>query len=214
MSVLELISPEQQEGGTIEGVAVGIVTDNKDPDGLGRVKVKFPWRENSRESTWARVVTIGAGKDRGFYWVPEVNDEVLLLADKKDIQHLFVIGSLWNGQDKPPANNSDNENNTRLVKSRSGNEIRIYDKQGQSKIQLKTANNSTITIDDQNGTIEMADRGGSNKVTIDINQSGITIQSGTSLTLKSQSISIEAGTSLKLTASGAVTVQGNPIMLN
>jgi uncharacterized protein involved in type VI secretion and phage assembly len=214
MSVLELLSPEQQEGGTIEGVAVGIVTDNKDPDGLGRVKVKFPWRENSRESTWARVVTIGAGKDRGFYWVPEVNDEVLLIADKKDVQHLFVIGSLWNGQDKPPANNSDNENNTRLVKSRSGNEIRIYDKQGQSKIQLKTTKGSTITIDDQNGTIEMADSGGSNKVTIDVNQSGITIQGGTSLTLKSQTISIEAGGSLKLTASGTVTMQGNPIMLN
>jgi uncharacterized protein involved in type VI secretion and phage assembly len=214
MSVLELLSPEQQEGGTIEGVAVGIVTDNKDPDGLGRVKVKFPWRENSRESTWARVVAIGAGKDRGFYWVPEVNDEVLLIADKKDVQHLFVLGSLWNGQDKAPANNSDNENNTRLVRSRSGNEIRIYDKQGQSKIQLKTTKGSTITIDDQNGTIEMADSGGSNKVTIDVNQSGITIQSGTSLTLKSQTISIEAGASLKLTASGTVTLQGNPIMLN
>jgi uncharacterized protein involved in type VI secretion and phage assembly len=214
MSVLELLSPEQQESGTIEGVALGIVTDNKDPDGLGRVKVKFPWRENSRESTWARVVAIGAGKDRGFYCVPEVNDEVLLIADKKDVQHLFVIGSLWNGQDKPPANNSDNENNTRLIKSRSGNEIRIYDKQGQSRIQLKTTDGSTITMDDQNGTIEMADRGGSNKVTININQSGITIQSGTSLTLKSQTISIEAGASLTLKASGSVTVQGNPIMLN
>jgi uncharacterized protein involved in type VI secretion and phage assembly len=214
MSVLELLSPEQQEGGTIEGVAVGIVTDNKDPDGLGRVKVKFPWRENSRESTWARVVSIGAGKDRGFYWVPEVDDEVLLIADKKDVQHLYVIGSLWNGKDKPPADNSDKENNTRLIKSRSGNEIRIYDKQGQSKIQLKTTNGSTVTMDDQNGTIEMADKGGSNKVTINVNQSGITIQSGTSLTLKSQTISIEAGASLTLKASGTVTVQGNPIMLN
>jgi len=214
MSVLELLSPEQQEAGTIEGVALGIVTDNKDPDGLGRVKVKFPWRENSRESTWARVVAIGAGKDRGLYWVPEVNDEVLLIADKKDVQHLFVIGSLWNGQDKPPNNNSDQENNTRMIRSRSGNEIEIFDKQGQSRIRLKTTNGSSITMDDQKGTIEMADSGGSNKITIDVNQGGITIQSSTSLTLKSQSISIEAGGSLKMTANGSVTVQGNPIMLN
>jgi uncharacterized protein involved in type VI secretion and phage assembly len=214
MSVLELLSPEQQESGTIEGVAIGIVTDNKDPDGLGRVKVKFPWRENSRESTWARVVALGAGKDRGFYWVPEVNDEVLLIADKKDVQHLYVIGSLWNGKDKAPADNADGENNIRLIRTRSGNEVRIFDKKGQSKVHIKTEKGNTITLDDPKGTIEMSDSGGSNKITINVTQNGITIQSGTSLTLKSQTISIEAGASLTLKASGTVTVQGNPIMLN
>lgn len=214
MSVLELLQPDQQESGTMEGVAIGIVTDNKDPLGLGRVKVRFPWRENSRESYWARVVATGAGKERGVYWVPEVNDEVLLVCDKKDIQHIFVIGSLWNGEDKPTADNADGENNTRLIRSRSGHEIRLFDKKGQGKVEIKSENGHTVTIDDQKSTVEIADKSGSNKITIDINQKGITIQSGLSLTLKSQNISIEAGAMLNMKASGPVKVEGNPILLN
>lgn len=214
MSVLEALHPEQQENGTMEGVAIGIVSDNKDPDGLGRVKVRFPWRENPRESYWARVVAIGAGKDRGFYWVPEVNDEVLLVCDKKDIQHIFVIGSLWNGQDKPAADNKDGENNTRLIRSRSGHEIRLFDKKGQEKVEIKSAKGHTVTIDDQKATIEIKDSGGSNKISISANQNGITIESGLSMTLKSQTISIEAGATMTLKANGSLTLKGTPILLN
>jgi len=214
MSLLEVLQPEQQENGTLEGVAVGIVTNNQDPDGLGRVKVRFPWRENSHESYWARVVAVGAGKERGLYWVPEVDDEVLLISDKKDIQHLFVVGSLWNGKDKPTANNSDGENNTRLLRSRSGHEIRVFDKKGQGKVQVKSEKGHTVTIDDQASKIEIADEGGSNKITIDVNRNGITIESGASLTLKSQSITIDAGATMTLKASGTLQLQGTPIMLN
>jgi uncharacterized protein involved in type VI secretion and phage assembly len=214
MSLLEALQPEQQESGTLEGVAVGIVTNNQDPDGLGRVKVRFPWRENSHESYWARVVAVGAGKDRGLYWVPEVDDEVLLISDKKDIQHLFVVGSLWNGKDKPATNNSDGENNTRLLRSRSGHEIRVFDKKGQGKIQIKSEKGHTITIDDQASTFEIADQGGSNKITIDVNQNAITVQSGMNLTLKSQNITIDAGATMTLKSSGTLQVQGTPIMLN
>jgi uncharacterized protein involved in type VI secretion and phage assembly len=216
MSVLEALGAEQQEGGgTLEGVGVGIVTNNKDPEGLGRVKVRFPWRENSRESHWARVVAVGAGKDRGFYWVPEVDDEVLVVCDKKNIEHVFVIGSLWNGKDKlAGVDNSDGENNTRLIRTRSGHEIRVFDKKGQGKVQIKSEKGHSVTIDDQKATIEIADSGGSNKITIDVNQNGITIQSKASLTLKSQNVTIEAGASLNLKASGVVKVQGSPIMLN
>ncbi|MCI1278627.1 MAG: phage baseplate assembly protein V [Nitrospira sp.] len=214
MSLLEVLQPDQQENGTMEGVAIGIVTNNKDPDGLGRVKVRFPWRENSRESYWARVVATGAGKDRGLYWVPEVNDEVLLVCDKKDIQHIFVVGSLWNGKDKPAADNADGENNTRLIRSRSGHEIRLFDKKGQGKVEIKSEKGHTVTMDDQQSTIEIKDSGGSNKITISATQNGITIESGLSMTLKSQSISIEAGATMTLKASGALILKGTPILLN
>lgn len=214
MSVLEVLQPDQQENGTIEGVAVGIVTNNKDPEGLGRVKVRFPWRENSRETYWARVVAVGAGKDRGLYWVPEVNDEVLLVCDKKDIQHIFVIGSLWNGKDKPAADNADGENNTRLIRSRNGHEIRLFDKNGQGKVEIKSGKGHTVTMDDQKSTIEIKDSGGNNKITISATQNGITIESGLSMTLKSQNINIEAGATMTLKASGALTLKGTPILLN
>ena len=68
---------ESDRNDRIGGVVVGVVTNNQDPDGLGRVKVRFPWLSEEHESHWARMVTPMAGNDRGFYMLPEVDDEVL-----------------------------------------------------------------------------------------------------------------------------------------
>ncbi len=62
----------------IYGLVIGIVTDNNDPDNIGRVKVKFPWLGDDVESWWARIAAPGAGPDYGIVWVPQVNDEVLV----------------------------------------------------------------------------------------------------------------------------------------
>ena len=97
----------------MSGVVVGVVTNTQDPAGLGRVKVKFPWLSDSEESFWARVATPMAGKGRGFYFLPEVEDEVLLAFEHGDARFPYVLGALWNGQDKPPENNDKGENNIR-----------------------------------------------------------------------------------------------------
>ncbi|HET9532619.1 MAG TPA: phage baseplate assembly protein V, partial [Blastocatellia bacterium] len=126
MSLLDLLQDEErQENGRVEGVAIGLVTNNKDDQGLGRVKVKYPWREDSQESYWARPAVLAAGNDRGTLWLPEIGDEVLLAFDKGDIQHPYVIGALWNGKDKPPEPNADGENNTKKIRSRSGHQITL-----------------------------------------------------------------------------------------
>ncbi len=80
----------------INGVVIGIVTNNNDPQGMGRVRVRFPWRGDDDESYWARVATMMAGKDRGTFFLPEVDDEVLVAFDHGDINHPYVIGALWN----------------------------------------------------------------------------------------------------------------------
>lgn len=80
---------------------VGIVTDNNDPDGLGRVRVKCPTLTEEHESNWARVVAAGAGKERGFDCLPEIEDEVLVAFEHGNIHRPYVIGGVWNGQDKP-----------------------------------------------------------------------------------------------------------------
>src|SRR5205085_2988322 len=119
----------------ISGVVVGVVTNNQDdPDGLGRVKVKFPWLSNDEESFWARVAVPMAGKERGFYFLPEVEDEVLVAFEHGDPRFPYVLGSLWNGQDKPPEKN-DGKNNVRVIKSRSGHVIRLNDEDGKEKIE-------------------------------------------------------------------------------
>ena len=79
------------------GVEVAIVTNVKDPNKLGQVKVCFPRLPGKPESDWVRVVQPAAGAGRGFYWIPEVNDEVLVAFEFGDIRRPFVVGSLYNG---------------------------------------------------------------------------------------------------------------------
>ncbi|MGH9844765.1 MAG: phage baseplate assembly protein V [Blastocatellia bacterium] len=82
-------------------LVVGVVTDNKDPARLGRVKVKYPWLSAEQTSDWARVVSPGAGRQRGLQFTPRVEDEVLVGFEMGDVHHPYVIGGLWNGQAKP-----------------------------------------------------------------------------------------------------------------
>ena len=74
------------------GVVVGLVTNNQDPDKLGRVKVRFPWLGDSDESAWARLATPMAGKDRGLYFLPEVDDEVLVVFEHGDLRFPYILG--------------------------------------------------------------------------------------------------------------------------
>ncbi|MGH9040036.1 MAG: VgrG-related protein [Acidimicrobiia bacterium] len=83
------------------GVASALVTDVRDPDGLCRVKLRFPWMSDSYESDWVRTVQPGAGKDRGSVTLPEVNDEVLVAFEGGDMANPYVLGGLYNGVDKP-----------------------------------------------------------------------------------------------------------------
>ncbi len=88
--------------GRIYGVVVGVVTNNKDDEGLCRVKVKFPWLVDDDESYWARLVSPMAGKERGIVFLPEVEDEVLVVFEHGDVNRPYILGALWNGEDKPP----------------------------------------------------------------------------------------------------------------
>src|SRR5205814_7216540 len=107
------------------GVVIGIVTNNRDPDGMHRVKLRFPWLGADDESHWARVATPMAGNGRGFYTLPEVDDEVLVAFEHGSVEHAYVIGALWNGQDKAPENNDNGSNDHRSFTSRSGHVLRL-----------------------------------------------------------------------------------------
>src|SRR2546430_14175747 len=88
-------------GQPINGVVVAIVTDNNDPNNAARVKLKFPWLDDSYESDWARLAQLGAGPNSGALWIPQVNDEVLVAFEHGDIRRPFVVGNLYNGVDTP-----------------------------------------------------------------------------------------------------------------
>ena len=77
------------------GPVIGIVTNVKDEDNEGKVKVKFPWLSDADESAWARLSSPMAGPDRGLQLVPEVDDEVLVVFERGDPNRPIVIGSMW-----------------------------------------------------------------------------------------------------------------------
>ena len=219
MSLYDLLSTGKQgAGGNVTGVAVGIVTNNKDPEGMGRVKVKFPWRESEDESFWARIATLMAGKDRGSFFLPEVGDEVLVAFEQNDINYPFVLGALWNGKDTPPETNQDGKNNIKKIKSRSGHEI-IFDdnsEQKKEKVEIHTKAGHSVILDDSSGAekIEIKDKTGSNSIVIDSAQNSMTLESSTKLKIKSQTIEIESGTTMTIKAGATLTIKGSLVQIN
>src|SRR6266851_7495007 len=124
------------------GVDVAIVTNN-DPSSDNNappwakagnaVKVKFVRLPNGPESDWARVVQPAAGAGRGFYWLPHVNDEVLIAWERGEAHRPYVIGSLWNGKDKPMKNAFSKENTTIMLQTKSGHQVILDDKKDAEK---------------------------------------------------------------------------------
>jgi uncharacterized protein involved in type VI secretion and phage assembly len=202
--LLDLIAPpDHDRASRIYGVVIGIVTNNKDDDHMGRVKVKFPWLSDDDESSWARVATPMAGAGRGAYFLPEVNDEVLVAFEHGDIQFPYVVGALWNGQDAPPTENSDGQNNIRVIHSRSGHLVRLDDTDGDEKIEIidKTGGNS-ITIKASDNSIAITCTG---RMTFQANGIEITSQSD---------VKIQAGSTMDVESTATMTIQGATVNIN
>jgi phage baseplate assembly protein V len=201
-------SPEAR----LYGVSVGVVTNNQDPDGLGRVKVKLPWLSGDVESHWARVLTPMAGNDRGLFLLPEVDDEVLVAFEHGSPEFPYVLGALWNGKDKPPESNDDGNNNMRTIKSRSGHVVRLDDSDGSEKIEIidgSGANSVVISTADNTITIT-ADA----DITIE-SGSGKLVLSGNGVEIKSQAgVKVEAGANMDLKASGQLNIKGTTVNIN
>jgi uncharacterized protein involved in type VI secretion and phage assembly len=216
--ILDRHEGQVEEAGLIKGVAVGVVTQNRDPESLGRVKVKFPWRENPDESHWARIAAPMAGVNRGTWFLPEVGDEVLVAFEAENVEHPYLVGALWNGQDNPPETNQDGANNIRKIRSRSGHEI-IFNDDSQTKkekIEIHTNGKHRIVLDDSLGSekIEIKDKTDANLIVIDSVQRSVTIESGLSLTIKSTNINIEASATMTLKAGATLTIQGTLVRIN
>lgn len=128
------------------GVVIGIVKSLDDPDGEGKIQVEFPWLEEGKRSGWAPVAVAMAGKNRGMYYMPEIDDEVLVAFEHGDFNHPFIIGFLWNGVDKPPRSDPQ----YRLIRTVNGHEIEIYDPivsaGDKGHIRLKDAHGNMIEL--------------------------------------------------------------------
>lgn len=195
-------------GGLAKGVAVAIVTNNKDDAHQGRVRLTYPWKPK-QESDWARIATPMAGPSRGLYLLPEVGDEVLVAFDRGDLRRPYVLGALWNGKEPPPARNSDGANRLRVLRTKHGHELRFDDGEKHA-VELSTKGGRKLVLDDDK--IELTDASG-NRLTID-SSGALTIKSNQSIKLESAQIEIAASASLTLKASGTVTIEGALVRIN
>jgi uncharacterized protein involved in type VI secretion and phage assembly len=219
MNLIELLeAPESRHvrHGCIFGVVVGLVTNNQDPDSLGRVKVKFPWLSGTDESYWARVSAPMAGNNRGAWFLPEVDDEVLVAFEHGDVRVPYVLGALWNGKDKTPRDNSDGKNNERVVRSRAGHELVFNDDSQGAQVRIKTNAGHLFVLDDTSGqeNITIKDKSGNNTIVIDSSQNAISITAQMKLNLKAQTIEIDADTMLTVKAGANLTIQGALVKIN
>lgn len=127
----DLLGPDQSltQARGWGGLAVGVVTNNGDPEGLGRVRVTFPTLADPNESAWARVAAPGAGDARGLQCLPEVGDEVLLGFEHDDVNRPMVLGGLWSRSDPPPDPDAHAGGQTarRVWKSRDGHRLEFRD---------------------------------------------------------------------------------------
>lgn len=186
--LLTTLSPQKQlePGHTL---LVGIVTDNQDPEGWGRVKVKFPTLTEEHASNWARVVAIGAGDRRGFDCLPEINDEVLVAFEQGDIHRPYVIGAVWNGKDAPPNpvedDVADGKVRLRTFKTRVGHKIQFVEEdKGSSKkgAYIETAEGHKLRINDSEKFVEIETSGG-HKIRLDDRDRTININSKGGITI-------------------------------
>jgi uncharacterized protein involved in type VI secretion and phage assembly len=212
LDVLDDTLQQETRTGRIHGVVVGVITNNQDPDGLGRVKVKFPWLSDVDESSWARLAASMAGKERGVYFLPEVDDEVLVAFDHGDVRFPYVLGALWNGQDTPPITNDDGKNNVRMIKSRSGHVIKLNDEDGKETIEIidKSEKNS-IVIDTANNTITVTT---DKDITLSAAQGTIKLDAQKVEINSSSSAMLKAGSTLNVEAGGTTTIKGATVNIN
>jgi uncharacterized protein involved in type VI secretion and phage assembly len=187
------------------GVVVGLVTDLNDPDGLGRVRVKFP-HLGGKPSDWSRIVAPMAGKSRGAFFRPEVDDEVLVVFEQGDLRRPCIIGSMWSKVDPPPPDdNQPTKNNWRFIQSRSGHLIKLDDTDGQERI-------------------EIVGKGGKHKLVIDVSGSKIELSCDSGdlsllapqgkVSVQGQAVSIQASGDMSLEATGTMTIKGATVNIN
>lgn len=203
----------QRENEPITGVVIGIVSDNQDPEGMGRVKLRFPWRAVEDESNWARIAVPMAGSDRGTYFLPEEGDEVLVAFEDGDIHHPYVVGALWNGQEKPPEDNADGENDVRTIRSRSGHEVRMNDSE-RGRVEITTNGGRSIVLDDATGSEKITIDDGQNTVEFDATQGTITVSGGTKVSVEAPMLEISASGNVNIEAGGILDLQGSIVNIN
>jgi uncharacterized protein involved in type VI secretion and phage assembly len=150
------------------GIALGRVTDNHDREGQGRVEIEFVMLGPEAPRRWCYVASPAAGGDRGFFFMPEIHDEVIVAFDHGNFDHSYIIGYPWNPVQPPPSTHP----SERMIRSREGHTIRFVDSQPNG------GNHGALIIQDAHGNVVTMTNGVmtiQSKVHLNINAVSMTI---------------------------------------
>lgn len=208
----------------VNGLQIGVVMDNEDPEGEDRVQVYLPLG-NPTQGIWARVAVLDAGQDRGFFFRPEVGDEVVLGFLNDDPRQPVILGMLHSSAKPAPLRGS-NDNHEKVYQSRE--KMKLYFNDDQKVMRLETPGGNKVTLSEQDKAIKIEDQNG-NK--LEMTQDGIKLESVKAITLKAQTevklesstaFSVKGGTELKLqgtssaelSSTGTTKVKGALVQIN
>jgi uncharacterized protein involved in type VI secretion and phage assembly len=207
------------------GIVPGVVTDNLNVLGEGRVQVHIPSFPDL--DPWARVVCAGAGSGRGFLWIPQINDEVLVALNQNDARDAYVIGGLWSTLNRPPAILPTDFMTKRILQtgiagSPLGHTVEFDD--ALQSVKITTSTQQQITLDPEK--IEIGTAEGLLRISLNLvgEPPGIEIEATAgditlsaplgSIKLEGLSVEISSDISTEISSDGEVSVEGTLITLN
>ncbi|MCL2576444.1 MAG: phage baseplate assembly protein V [Defluviitaleaceae bacterium] len=188
-----------------QGLLIGKVVANYDDDYKGMIKVEYHAYEDEAQTNWMRVVSPYAGKNRGMFFHPEIDDEVAIAFIGGDLNNPCCIGSFWNNTDTLPPKSANDKNTVKSITTKSGVQITFSDEEGKEEIKILTKNKNEISISDEKDLItiktgdnEMKIDGKGNKIVLNSNDIAITAKN--KFSIEANAIDIKANN--KLTLSG------------
>lgn len=193
MSDMDRASFFERPPGWLNAGYLARVTSLDDPERLNRIQVRliaFDAVGEQDAPLWARVVAPFAGDNRGTFFLPDVDDEVLVLFMNGDTRYPLIVGGLWNGNAKAPADLDGGVNRYKVIRSRNGIKLTLDDSQGQETLTLETPGGQKLTLKDGPGSVTMEDSNGN---TIKLDSSGISVNAAATVKVTASKVDVSAG---------------------
>ncbi len=189
----------------VNGLQIGIVTQlESDPDGEDRILVRLPIVDNEEQGIWARIATLDAGENRGSFFRPEIEDEVIVGFINGNPNDAVVLG-MMNSSAKPAPLTASDDNHEKGFVTRS--EMKFIFNDDEVSVTVETPNGNKMVISDADGGIKLEDENGN---FIELNSDGITMESASAINIKSSTdIKQESGTNMELKAGAQFKAEGS-----
>lgn len=187
----------------IGGLQIGVVTSNEDPSGEYRIRVRLPSLGLASDGIWARIASLDAGNDRGFFFRPEIGDEVTVGFLGEDPRHPVILGMLHSSAHPAPENGSD-DNHHKLYQSRAGMKVHIDDEK--TTMTLSTPGGNRVVLDEDQQSLSLLDQNGNKLV---MNADGILIESAAKLDIKASADANMEGINVSIKASAEIKLEGS-----